>query len=86
MQLARKGLRQSKNRPGKMSDNAHMESFFHSLKTKSLHGVSLDSDQQLRALMRSHIGFYNQQPRHSSLNYMSPAAYEWLHGGATCIN
>jgi putative transposase len=29
---------QSMNRAGKMNDNAHMESFFHSMKTEQLYG------------------------------------------------
>ena len=33
-QLARLGMFQSMNRAGKMNDNAHMESFFHSMKTE----------------------------------------------------
>lgn len=84
--LARQGIRQSMNRPGKMNDNAHMESFFHSMKTESLYGVTFETDQQLRAALRSYIGFYNQQRRHSSLNYVSPAAFEREQGGATCVN
>ena len=35
-QLARLGITQSMNRPGRMNDNAHMESFFHSMKAEDL--------------------------------------------------
>jgi len=84
--LARLGIRQSMNRPGKMNDNAHMESFFHSLKTESLYGVVFETDQQLRKALGSYIRFYNQQRRHSSLNYVSPAVFERQQGGATCVN
>jgi len=41
-QLARLGITQSMNRPGKMNDNAHMESFFHSMKAEDLHGRRFD--------------------------------------------
>ena len=33
--LARRGIVQSMNRPGKMNDNVHIESFFHSMKRHS---------------------------------------------------
>lgn len=84
--LQRLGITQSMNRPGKMNENAHMESFFHSLKTESLHGLSFETDRQLRAALHSYIGFYNQQRRHSSLNYVSPAAFERKQGEAVCVN
>ena len=35
------GIVQSMNRPGKMNDNAHMESFFHSMKAEELHGKAI---------------------------------------------
>jgi putative transposase len=74
--LARQGIRQSMNRPGKMNDNAHMESFFHSMKTESLHGLRLDTDDQLSTALRRYIAFYNQRRLHSSLRYLSPLAFE----------
>lgn len=74
--LDRLGMRQSMNRPGRMNDNAHMESFFHSMKTESLYGQVFDSDGQLKAALRSYIAFYNHRRLHSSLSYLSPAAFE----------
>jgi putative transposase len=65
-QLARLGMVQSMNRPGKMNDNAHMESFFHSMKAEELHGRRFDNDEQLRQALRSYIAFYNQQHLHSA--------------------
>ena len=41
--LAALGIAQSMNRPGK----AHIESFFHSMKSDVIHAVSFDSDQEL---------------------------------------
>ncbi len=64
-ELARLGILQSMNRPGKMNDNAHMESFFHSMKAEDLHGRRFDNDEQLRQALRSYIEFYNQQRLHS---------------------
>jgi transposase InsO family protein len=75
-QLARRGFIQSMNRPGKMNDNAHMESFFHSMKTEGLHDMSFDTDAALHRQLRSYIRFYNQQRLHSSLDYLAPAAFE----------
>lgn len=70
------GIRQSMNRPGEPTDNAHMESFFHSLKTERLYGRTFATDVELRCALRAYIGFYNQRRLHSALDYRSPAAYE----------
>ena len=75
-QLARRGILQSMNRAGKMNDNAHMESFFHSMKTEQLYGKTFADEQQLRKTLSSYIAFYNQQRLHSSLSYLAPAAFE----------
>lgn len=75
-ELARQGFTQSMNRPGKMNDNAHMESFFHTMKTEGLRDMSFDTDRALHRELRKYIGFYNQQRLHSSLDYQAPAAFE----------
>jgi putative transposase len=64
------------NRPGKMNDNAHMESFFHTMKTESLRHMSFHTDTALHRELRSYIGFYNGQRLHSSLDYLSPSTFE----------
>jgi putative transposase len=74
--LARAGLLQSMNRPRHMNDNAHMESFFHSLKTEWLFGLSFDSDARLRAALFDYVRFYNYTRLHSSLGYLSPVSFE----------
>ena len=51
-ELARLGIIQSMNRPSKMNDNAHIESFFHSMKAEDLHGRRFDDDDQLRQTIR----------------------------------
>lgn len=43
--LARLGMLQSMNRAGKMNDNAHMESFFHSMRTQELYGKTFADDR-----------------------------------------
>ncbi len=81
--LARLGIVQSINRPGKMNDNAHVESFFHSMKAEELHGRTFDSDEQLRQALRSYIAFYNQQRLHSSLRYPPSGCLRAAAGPAT---
>lgn len=72
------GLRivQSMNRPREVTDNAHMESFFHSMKTDVVHGVSVASPEELGRLLRRYIPYYNRVRLHSGLGYRSPVDYE----------
>jgi transposase InsO family protein len=74
--LSRRGFLQSMNRPRQMNDNAHMESFFHSLKTEWLFGMTFQTDSDLRAALLDYVGFYNRQRLHSSLGYVPPAVFE----------
>ncbi len=74
--LAQLRITQSMNRPGKVTDNAFMESFFHSMKAEVIHGRVFDEDSQMLSVLRSYIPFYNRSRMHSSLNYVSPATYE----------
>lgn len=74
------------NRPAKMNDNAHMESFFHSMKTEGLYGKAFTDDQQLRQTLNSYIAFYNQQRLHSSLRYLPPASFERQQAKQACVN
>jgi transposase InsO family protein len=70
------GVRQSMTRGGTPGDNAHAESFFHSLKADVVHGVVFDSDESLRTCVRRYVRYYNYQRLHSSLAYLSPVEYE----------
>ena len=70
------GITQSMNRPGKVTDNAFIESFFHSMKTDVYHGRKFDQDEEIRATLKDYMPFYNGARLHSSLNYVSPAAFE----------
>jgi len=74
--LAQLQFTQSMNRPGKVTDNAFMESFFHSMKSDVIHGNTFSEDGQILSVLRSYIPFYNHSRMHSSLNYVSPAKYE----------
>lgn len=74
--LAELGFTQSMNRPGKVTDNAYIESFFHSMKSEIYHGIRFEEDQQMKTALREYIPFYNRGRLHSSLDYVSPATYE----------
>jgi putative transposase len=74
--LASLGVQQSMTRGGTPSDNAHAESFFHSLKADVVHGCRFADDRQLRACIKSYVQYYNHKRMHSSLGYRSPVEYE----------
>ncbi len=74
--LAQLKITQSMNRPSKVTDNAFMESFFHSMKADVVHGCKFNEDNEMLSVIRSYIPFYNHSRMHSSLNYVSPAMYE----------
>jgi transposase InsO family protein len=69
------GMRQSAAWRGP-EDNAHIESFFHSLKAEVIHGVQFTTDRRLRAVVRSYVRYYNHQRLHSALGYRAPVDYE----------
>ncbi len=67
----------SMSRTGNCYDNAPTESFFGSLKTEHVHHVLYETRDQARTDIFFYIeAFYNRQRRHSTLGYVSPAAYE----------
>ena len=73
----RYGIIPSMNRPGKCTDNAEMESFFHSMKSDIIKGKTYDSEEELRNSVFGYIHhFYNRTRLHYSLNYSSPVEFE----------
>ena len=70
------GVQQSMTRGGAPGENAHMESFFHSLKADTIHGRSFPAVAELREALRRYIRYYNHQRLHSALGYRSPVDYE----------
>jgi putative transposase len=74
--LAHRGIAQSMNRPGSMADNAHMESFFHSMKSEAIHGIKFEKVSSLDRTVRRYIDRYNRDRLHSSLGFRSPIDYE----------
>src|SRR4029453_5785100 len=76
MRLAASGVRQSMTRGSAPGENAHMGSFFHSLKADGIHGRSFLMVAYLRRQLRRYVRYYNYQRLHSSLDYQSPVDYE----------
>jgi len=76
LRLRELGVRQSMTRGGAPSDNAHAESFLHSLKAEAIHGIDFKDDRSLRQCLRSYVWFYNHRRLHSSLGYRAPVAFE----------
>ncbi len=69
------GIEQSMNQRA-LGDNAHMESFFHSLKADIIHGVRFDHDEQILTELRSYMWYYNHRRLHSALGYRPPVDFE----------
>ncbi|MEU1757393.1 IS3 family transposase [Micromonospora matsumotoense] len=73
----RHGIRLSVGRRGQCWDNAVAESFFSTIKTELLHRQPWPTHQAARQSIFEYIeGWYNTRRRHSTLGYLSPAAFE----------
>ncbi|MGH2668005.1 MAG: IS3 family transposase [bacterium] len=73
--LTRRGITCSMSRRGNCLDNAAMESWFSTLKSER--GEQYDSPTETKDQLFDYIEvFYNQQRRHSTLGYLSPAEFE----------
>src|SRR5439155_1252090 len=57
--LAELGFTQSMNRPGKVTDNAFIESFFHSMKAEVFHGYRFNEDREVCSVLKDYLPFYN---------------------------
>jgi hypothetical protein len=74
-QLEAHGITCSMSRTGDCYDNAVMEAFFATVKNELTDRFD-SSSQAKRELFEYVEVFYNQQRRHSSIGYMSPAVFE----------
>lgn len=74
--LAAVGIQQSTTRGGAPEENAHMESFFHSLKADLIHGQRFRTVLEIRQQLRRYVRYYNHRRLHSALDYLSPVDYE----------
>lgn len=73
------GIIASMSRKGNCYDNAHVESFFHSIKTELVYRKNFKTrDEAKRAIFEWIETWYNRERRHSSLGYMSPVEFEKL--------
>jgi transposase InsO family protein len=75
--LRRHGLVPSMSRRGHCTDNAHMESFWATLKTELLAGHAPTNRQHTQSAIFEYVEvFYNRKRLHSALGYQSPVDYE----------
>jgi transposase InsO family protein len=70
------GLRVSMSRKRHCWDNAHMESFFGTLKTEMVYFQTFHHLEEAVAYITEYIRFYNCERMHSSLGYRSPTQFE----------
>ena len=83
------GIQVSMNGVGTWYDNAPMESFFGTLKSELVHHRQYRTRAEARSDLFFYIeAFYNRRRRHSSLDYLSPEAYEQLYhqGQKRCLS
>jgi transposase InsO family protein len=74
------GIQASMNGVGSWYDNAPMESFIGTLKSEWAHHRQYRTRAEARSDLFFYIeAFYNRRRRHSSLDYLSPEAYEQLY-------
>lgn len=74
--LAAHGATVSMSRRGDCWDNAVVESFFATVKTELIPDTMWRSRRDGIEALRQYIAWYNGQRRHSTLGYLSPAAFE----------
>ena len=75
-ELRSRGAIMSMSRKGDCWDNAVAESFFSTLKTELVRNRRYPTRNKARAAITAYIGWYNTHRLHSTLDYVSPAAYE----------
>ena len=74
--ISQYGMRPSFSRIGECWDNAVVESFFHTLKVERARTAYATRQDARRDIFEYIEVWYNQQRRHSTIGYLSPADYE----------
>lgn len=74
--LEHEGISGSMSRKGHCWDNAHMESFFQSLKTEMVYFNHFKTLEEATAYIMDYMRFYNRERLHSGIGYKSPANYD----------
>jgi len=75
--LQNSGLISSMSRKAHCEDNAHMESFWGTLKAEGIEGSNLLTRAQARLVIFEYVEvFYNRVRLHSALGYQSPVDFE----------
>lgn len=78
-ELSEAGIIASMSRRGNCWDNAHCESFFHSLKTELVYRRNFKTREEAKQAIFEWIEtWYNRARLHSSLGYLTPEQYEKL--------
>jgi len=72
------GMRRSMSRKATPTDNAIVESYFHTVKAESVQRKVYANKIEAVAEIMAFINFYNNERLHSSLNFQSPQKYERL--------
>lgn len=76
-ELAAQGIRPSFTGTGACLDNAHIESFFATLKKELVHSTAFRTREQARSAISKFINmYYNSWRLHSSLGYQCPNDFE----------
>jgi putative transposase len=76
--LTRLGIVQSMKRPRVITDNAHAESFFKTLKAEVFQKPGIDNEEKISSAIRAYMPRYNETRLHSALGFCSPVDYESL--------
>lgn len=80
--LRKNSIRISNSGVGNCYDNATMERFFRTLKEECTNRLPLMSRDELKSVVFEFVEvFYNRQRMHTSLGYLTPAAFEQLNPG-----
>jgi transposase InsO family protein len=77
--LAAEGITPSMSRKANCYDNAHMESFWATLKAEALAGRAFATREQAQLAIFDYVEtFYNRARLHSALGFQSPVDFEQL--------